>query len=97
MIHFALFGDYERTPDLKRFAEGIQQEMEKHGFQRVPTDFPQLQLVLNFVDPNRPKPFRRKGNGTFVVSITEVDEPYRYPENRLSDLDPFTGKPDDFH
>ena len=75
MKHFAMFGDYEKTPALKRFAEGIQKQMEKHGYERVSSDFPRLQLVLNFVDPNKPRPFRRKGNGTFVVTITESEQP----------------------
>lgn len=75
MKHFAMFGDCERTPALKRFADGIQNEMEKHGYNRVSPNSPGLQLVLNFVDPHQPRPFRRKGNGTFVVTITESDQP----------------------
>ncbi|MBA4601946.1 class II aldolase/adducin family protein [Thermoactinomyces mirandus] len=75
MNHFAMVGDWKRTPTLEYFAEGIQEKMEKNGYQLIKPDFPDLQLVLNFVDPKQPKHFRRKGNGTFVVTITESDQP----------------------
>jgi ribulose-5-phosphate 4-epimerase/fuculose-1-phosphate aldolase len=49
--------------------------MEENGYQLTEPVFPDLRLVLNFVDPNQPKHFRRKGNGTFVVTIAESDQP----------------------
>ncbi|MBI3975800.1 MAG: class II aldolase/adducin family protein, partial [Armatimonadetes bacterium] len=32
-------------------------------------------LVFNFIDPKRPRPFRRRGQGTFVISVAVTDQP----------------------
>lgn len=73
MKSFAMAGDWHKTPTLKRFAEGLQKIMEQNGYQLAPQTLPDIQLVFNFVDPDKPKYFRRHGKGTFVVTITESD------------------------
>ncbi len=73
---------------LKWFAEGIGQRMEAAGHERVDSE-ESPGLVIHFVDPGRPRPFRRKSQGTFVVGVTEVDEK---PDDILSTAYPMLVK-----
>lgn len=74
MSTFSIIGNWRRTPVLEEFAMGIQREMETNGFQFNSEPDAEDQLVLNFVDIENPQHFRRKGKGTFVVSITENNQ-----------------------
>lgn len=67
-------GDWRRTATLGLFAAGLMREMEAHGYQLVTEGSADVRLVINFVDPENPRRFRRKGKGTFVVTVTEKDE-----------------------
>ena len=51
---------------------GIRAEMVRQGHHEVDADAPSPQLVLNLVDPERPRPFRRRAQGTFVVGLAEA-------------------------
>ncbi|OYD09171.1 class II aldolase/adducin family protein [Paludifilum halophilum] len=75
MSTFTMVGDWETNPTFKPFSSGIRQYMVQNGFRYVPDTDPDVQLVLNFVDPRDPRHFRRKGKGTFVVTVTENDQP----------------------
>ncbi|MBA4494973.1 class II aldolase/adducin family protein [Paenactinomyces guangxiensis] len=75
MITFCMVGNLQRTPGLERFASGIQREMEANGYQLDSEANPDIQLVFNFVDPVNPHHFPRKGKGTFVVTVTENNQP----------------------
>jgi hypothetical protein len=56
------------TPELASFVEEVSASLEAHGF--VHGDDPlQTDVVLNVIDPNDPRPFRRKSRGTFVAAI----------------------------
>ena len=61
------------------FVAGVERELLRHGHLR-PADGDAPELVINLTDPERPRPFRRNSQGTFVVSIVEVEG---RPENLL--------------
>lgn len=54
------------------FVEGIERELVSQGHPR-PLNGSAPELVINVIDQARPRPFRRNSQGTFVVSIVEVD------------------------
>ena len=60
------------------FRSGLQAVLDDndHTFVRDPDD---ASLVINFVDRGQPKPFRRKAQAVFVVTVTEVDPPFGGP------------------
>ena len=62
----------EPTPALAPFVEDIARGLESHGFVRA--DDPTFtDVVLNLIDPENPKPFRRKSQGTFVAAVFTSD------------------------
>jgi len=73
-ITFSFVG-IPRNPVLLKMALGLRRAFEHHGhrIQLIPES--DVRLVFNFIDPKRPRPFRRRGQGTFVISITVTDQP----------------------
>jgi ribulose-5-phosphate 4-epimerase/fuculose-1-phosphate aldolase len=70
------------------FAQCMKRLFKREGHREVaPDDNPGL--VVNFLDPARPRPFRRKSQGTFVVGVVEVDS---RPEQILPAAYPFLVK-----
>lgn len=65
---------------LSWFADGLGRAFRDHGHHLLPEGSTHPRLVINFIDPSRPRPFRRKSQGTFVISVVEVDNE---PENVL--------------
>lgn len=61
------------------FVAGIESELLRHGHPR-PENGSTPELVINVLDEARPRPFRRHAQGTFVVSVVQVDDE---PENLL--------------
>jgi Class II Aldolase and Adducin N-terminal domain len=54
------------------FSREIGRALEERGFERIDgAGALEADLVLNFIDPNDPKPFRRRSRGTFVAAIHE--------------------------
>jgi ribulose-5-phosphate 4-epimerase/fuculose-1-phosphate aldolase len=76
---FALHGD-SRTPRVQWFTEGLQRLMIERGYHEHPEPGPEVQVVLNRIDPERPRPYRRKSAPTFVVALADVGTP---PEDVL--------------
>lgn len=74
---FTLLGDY-RSDTLRWFGEGLKQEMLRNGHAFSETPMPDIHVVLNFIDPETPQPYRRKAQATFVVAIVELND---YPED----------------
>ena len=63
----------EPTPGLRPFAEGLKRVFLKNGY--TYEENPEApRLVLNFITPERAKPYRRRAKATFVVSILELPE-----------------------
>lgn len=71
LAQIAFWGE-PQTPFMEWFAAGLDGELRGHGHEQAP-DADDAGLIINVVDPRRPRPFRRKSQGTFVVSVTEVD------------------------
>ena len=62
------------------FMDGVHQVLQKHGHLFVNPTEKDIRLVFNFVDPNVPRPFRRKAQATYVISVVETNE---QPQNVL--------------
>jgi ribulose-5-phosphate 4-epimerase/fuculose-1-phosphate aldolase len=79
---YAIIGDAEGP--VRALAEQLGEALESSGI--VPTDDPlEADLVLNLVDVDNPKPFRRKSRGTFVAALYQLDE---RPEDGLRESYP---------
>lgn len=73
------FHNAPATPHVRWFADGLRRRLHEHGHRETDNDdIPDL--AINFTDPHRPRPFRRKAQATFVVGVVEVDE---QPDNLL--------------
>ncbi|MQA91619.1 MAG: class II aldolase/adducin family protein [Gemmatimonas sp.] len=75
---FAVSGG-PQTPLQKWFIDGVERELLRHGHPRPANGTPP-ELVFNVIDEDRPRPFRRNSQGTFVVSVVQVDH---QPEDLL--------------
>ena len=79
------FAGRPTTPEFAQFSQELGEALDGAGFQRSTGDPRDADLVLNFIDPSDPKPFRRRSKGTFVAAIheqpTEPDDVLRtnYP------------------
>ncbi|MFZ5814623.1 MAG: class II aldolase/adducin family protein [Bacillota bacterium] len=62
------------SPLLRWFADGLTATLHQNGHTLVEAGETAPRLAVHFVDADRPRPFRRKAQGTFVVSVTEVAE-----------------------
>jgi ribulose-5-phosphate 4-epimerase/fuculose-1-phosphate aldolase len=58
------------SPDLERLEAELARALEAAGDERA-SDPTQAEIVLNLVDPEAPKPFRRRARGTFVAALHE--------------------------
>jgi ribulose-5-phosphate 4-epimerase/fuculose-1-phosphate aldolase len=76
---FALYGEGD-TPRMRWFVEGLRRLMLERGYHELPEPGPEVQVVVNRVDPEKPRPYRRKSAPTFVVAVADVGEP---PEDVL--------------
>ena len=72
-MEFTIVGE-ARTPGLRWFRDGLWGTLRAHGHSFLEEPTRDIRLVLNFTDPARPRPFRRKSQGTFVASIVELPE-----------------------
>ncbi len=80
---FAFHG--EIPPELKGFAEGIKAVFLQNGYAFDP-QHESPRLVINFIDPEHPKPYRRRAKATFVVSVMAL---MRMPEDPIKTLYPY--------
>ncbi len=65
---------HRRTPLQRWFAAGLRQTLLDHGLEETTPDRAP-RVVLHFADRDAPRPFRRKAQASFVVSILEGPEP----------------------
>lgn len=56
------------------FADGLAAALTANGHVLLPEGMGTPRLAINFTDAARPRPFRRKAQGTFVVTVVEVAE-----------------------
>ncbi len=75
----------EPSSGLVPFAEGLKRVFLEHGYRFE--EHPEApRLVLNFITPEKPKPYRRRAKATFVVSLMELPE---MPEDPIKALYPY--------
>lgn len=55
-------------------ADGLNRKLVSNGYRLTEQQQNNIRLVLNFVDPKSPRPYRRKAQATYVVTIVETDE-----------------------
>jgi ribulose-5-phosphate 4-epimerase/fuculose-1-phosphate aldolase len=73
MKNFTVVG--ERTSKfLAWFAEGLTRIFESKGYMYHEESVDNIRVVLNFINEKNPKPYRRKAQSTFVISVMEYDE-----------------------
>ncbi len=70
-LTYAVHG--EGTPGISMLARGLSEILESRGYRPAQGDQPPS-LVLNLASVENPKPYRRKSQGTFVLSLLEVQE-----------------------
>ena len=72
MPTFAIIG--EQPAALSDVTAGLVAALERRGFERASNgDGPAV--VLNLVDPDRPRPFRRRSRGTFAAALWTLPAP----------------------
>ena len=71
---FALYGEGD-TPRMRWFVEGLRRLMLERDYHELPEPGPEVQVVLNRVDAEKPRPYRRKSAPTFVVAVADVADP----------------------
>lgn len=72
-MNFATAG-HPRSPRQIWFADGLRRVFLAHGFEETSPD-QAPRVVLHFVDPDALRPFRRRAQATFVVSVIEGPPP----------------------
>jgi len=71
-VKYAFFGT-ATSDSLDRFANLIGAALEGVGFTSSNGDAQDANLVISLLDLDAPKPFRRRGKGTYVVGVFERD------------------------
>jgi ribulose-5-phosphate 4-epimerase/fuculose-1-phosphate aldolase len=67
------------------FLEELKAEWQRRGYGWDDGEQPDAEVVFNFINPDKPKPFRRRQRSTYVTIIHALDEPpadvlkYEYP------------------
>jgi ribulose-5-phosphate 4-epimerase/fuculose-1-phosphate aldolase len=62
-----------QSGSLARFVDSLRAALERAGVASSDGDADDVSLVLNVVDADAPRPFRRKSRGTFVAGLYERD------------------------
>ena len=71
MPTYALHGE-PSNPILRRFVEQVEAELAAQGLRPVHVD--DADIVLNLIDHDQPRPFRRHSRGTFAAAVHERAE-----------------------
>lgn len=74
MSNFTIAGT-SNSSFLHWFAQGIKDTFQAQGYQYSAEPVDSIRVVFNFIDPDDPRPFRRKAQATFVVSVMEGHKP----------------------
>src|SRR2546428_13790966 len=66
---FTFVGDYT-DPALAHIAQGLRAVFQRRGHEYTSDpEAEDLRLVVNFIDAERPKPYRRRPKAIFVLSV----------------------------
>lgn len=73
MNNFSVVG--ERSSEfLSLFADGVKKEFVNRHYEFMDEPIDDIRLVFNYVQADKTRPFRRKAQATFVITVLEVDE-----------------------
>ncbi|GAB7386562.1 class II aldolase/adducin family protein [Bacillaceae bacterium] len=85
MKTFTTYGKVD-SDFLRWFADGLTDMFWRNGYVYQENPEQPVRLVFNFIDPDKPRPYRRKAQATFVVSVLESAE---RPDDILKAAYPF--------
>jgi hypothetical protein len=71
-VDYSIWG-HATSPNFERFATELGAALARAGFEKA-EDATEAALVINLIDADDPKPFRRRSRGTFVAAIHELPE-----------------------
>lgn len=73
MKNFTITGA-EKTPFLTWFIEGVKEKFLTEGYDYCEEPVDDIRIVFNVINQEKPRPFRRKAQATFAISILEMNE-----------------------
>ncbi|WP_017728195.1 class II aldolase/adducin family protein [Halalkalibacterium ligniniphilum] len=85
MNSFAITG-IDKSPFLIWFTEGLKGKFSAQGYNYYEKPVDDIRIVFNVIDIEKPRPFRRQQQATFVISIVEQHE---HPENTFESAYPY--------
>ncbi len=63
-----------RDTTLEEFSAELRAEWQRRGYDWVEEEQPDAEVVFNFINPEKPKPFRRRQRSTYVTIIHALPE-----------------------
>lgn len=82
---FSIVGT-DRTQFVKWFTDGLKETFINEGYDYVDIPIDDIKLVFNVINKERPRPFRRQAQATFVASIVEIEQTH---DHILKDAYPY--------
>ena len=73
MSGFGFTGPGDGTTVLDEFKAAWKAEWERRGYDYVDGSDPDAAVVFNMINPDKPKPFRRRQRSTYVVAVHQLD------------------------
>lgn len=59
------------SPFITWFMEGLKDKFSTEGYEYCQEPVDNIKVVFNILDKEKPRPFRRKAQATFVISVIE--------------------------
>jgi ribulose-5-phosphate 4-epimerase/fuculose-1-phosphate aldolase len=84
MTRFGFWGPGAGTMP-EGFVDEFREEWVRRGYEFDASEKPDAEIIFNFIDPARPKPFRRRRRSTYVTNVSALPETpgdvlaYEYP------------------
>jgi ribulose-5-phosphate 4-epimerase/fuculose-1-phosphate aldolase len=85
MKNFTISGS-EKSPFLSWYTDGLKEKFTTEGYEYCDEPIDDIRIVFNVITQEKPRPFRRKAQATFVVSILEFN---KEPENVFETAYPY--------
>jgi ribulose-5-phosphate 4-epimerase/fuculose-1-phosphate aldolase len=77
---------FEKSPFLSWYTDGLKEKFTTEGYEYCGETIDDIRIVFNVITQEKPRPFRRKAQATFVVSILEFN---KEPENVFETAYPY--------
>ncbi|WP_249870249.1 class II aldolase/adducin family protein [Oceanobacillus saliphilus] len=85
MNQFTVTGE-PKSPFITWFIDGLKKKFSQEGYAYSKEAVDNIRVVFNILDEEKPRPFRRKAQATFVVSIIEKNS---VPDNTFESAYPY--------